>query len=382
MGNTTEHMTTAGTAPHENDFTRVVAILIPVIFALITALGFIGNILVILVILCNKAMKEGATYWLILNLAVADLFFLIICVPFTAVKYATDLWVFGDTWCRLVNYMTYVCAWASAYTLVLMCLDRLLAVVFALQLPHVRSRRNIGIAVSITWVMVFLVNIPAWMFHGLVTYEVEGIVKKSCGFLYGKVEISSRQTFQTSYFVFGFALPVLVMTILYSILIMFLAKQNISGNNRKTATQKATKRVTIIVVSVVSLFVICWLPIHIILMMANNDVYPEDTDHIALLFAANCLAYMNSCLNPILYTISSTAFRKEFKRFLCFGKLCPLHESKKAKEKKRETNLTNIATQAVDISNSNTPSDVENKSSHNGNGTPQEKSAFLKNDDP
>ena len=67
---------------------------------------------------------KNTTNLLILNLAVADLLFLLVCVPATASDYILMYWPFGLTWCRTVQYIIYVTAYVSIYTLVLMAGDR------------------------------------------------------------------------------------------------------------------------------------------------------------------------------------------------------------------------------------------------------------------
>ena len=89
---------------------------------------------------------KNTTNLLILNLAVADLLFILvrvivierervltlltgqICVPATASDYILMFWPFGLTWCRTVQYIIYVTAYVSIYTLVLMAADRLVNV--------------------------------------------------------------------------------------------------------------------------------------------------------------------------------------------------------------------------------------------------------------
>ena len=65
---------------------KVVPILVPILFSIIILVGFIGNILVVSIICLNKTMKT-TTNLLILNLAVADILFIIFCIPFTAADY-------------------------------------------------------------------------------------------------------------------------------------------------------------------------------------------------------------------------------------------------------------------------------------------------------
>ena len=80
---------------------KVVPILVPILFSIIILIGFIGNILVVLIVSFNKNMKN-TTNLLILNLAVADILFIVFCIPFTAADYyLTSAWPFGVTWCKV-----------------------------------------------------------------------------------------------------------------------------------------------------------------------------------------------------------------------------------------------------------------------------------------
>lgn len=77
---------------------KVVSIVVPIFFSVVVFIGFFGNNLVILVVTFNKQMRN-TTNLLILNLAVADLLFIVCCVPFTATSYALPHnWPFGDVW--------------------------------------------------------------------------------------------------------------------------------------------------------------------------------------------------------------------------------------------------------------------------------------------
>lgn len=85
---------------------------------------------------------RSTTNLLIINLAVADLLFVIFCVPFTATDYILPMWPFGDLWCKFVQYMIVVTCHASVYTLVLMSLDRFLAVVHPITSMSIRTEKN------------------------------------------------------------------------------------------------------------------------------------------------------------------------------------------------------------------------------------------------
>jgi len=57
----------------------------------------------------RQVLRNSGRCILLLNLALADLAFLVVCVPFTAVKYAAPSWPLGETSCRIVNYLPGPC---------------------------------------------------------------------------------------------------------------------------------------------------------------------------------------------------------------------------------------------------------------------------------
>ncbi|XP_008567997.1 PREDICTED: galanin receptor type 3 [Galeopterus variegatus] len=104
------------------------AVAVPVIFALIFLLGTVGNGLVLAVLLQpgpGAWQERGSTTDLfILNLAVADLCFILCCVPFQAAIYTLDAWLFGALVCKAVHLLIYLTMYASSFTLAAVSVDR------------------------------------------------------------------------------------------------------------------------------------------------------------------------------------------------------------------------------------------------------------------
>lgn len=76
------------------DLERIVSLVVPALFGVIFIVGLVGNGLVVLVVASNAQMRN-TTNILIINLAIADLLFIIFCVPFTAADYVLTYWPFG-----------------------------------------------------------------------------------------------------------------------------------------------------------------------------------------------------------------------------------------------------------------------------------------------
>ncbi|CAH1237848.1 KISS1R [Branchiostoma lanceolatum] len=80
---------------------------VPIVFALICVVGLAGNLLVIYVVWKYERMKSVTNYYIV-NLAVADVSFLICCVPFSAAGFATTSWHYGPFMCKFVFYFMQV----------------------------------------------------------------------------------------------------------------------------------------------------------------------------------------------------------------------------------------------------------------------------------
>uniref|UniRef100_T1IYC9 G-protein coupled receptors family 1 profile domain-containing protein n=1 Tax=Strigamia maritima TaxID=126957 RepID=T1IYC9_STRMM len=113
---------------------------------------------------------RNTTNLLIINLAIADLLFIVFCVPFTATDYVIPFWPFGLAWCKIVQYLIVVCAYTSVYTLVLMSVDRFLAVVYPVEAMAIRTERNTCLAIVAVWMVSVLCCIPWAYAHGFEEY--------------------------------------------------------------------------------------------------------------------------------------------------------------------------------------------------------------------
>ena len=107
---------------HSSTTWKPESVIISLAFSLIFLVGTVGNCLVLAVLLRNGQMKT--TNLFILNLGVADLCFIVFCVPFQATIYTLDEWVFGSFVCKVVHFIIFLTMYASIFTLVAVSLDR------------------------------------------------------------------------------------------------------------------------------------------------------------------------------------------------------------------------------------------------------------------
>ena len=349
---------------------HIIRHIVPILFGVIVLLGLVGNVLVIAVVWSNKQM-QNTTNVLIVSLAFADLLFIIFCVPFTAAGYAKTQWPFGHIWCKIVNYLIYVCAYASVWTLVLMSFDRYLAVVHPIASIRIRNRRNTYCLLVIVWSVIICGNVPILVQYNIQEYVFVIQDRSAC------INTEGSQTnliFYSFFFSFGYLIPLALICILYGFLLKRLLYGVVPGGSQRAESIRSKKRVTRMVIIVVVIFAVCWLPIQLVLLIqsAIRDFNPSISTF-AISVSANCLAYMNSCVNPILYAFLSENFRRSFIRLLCcspepFSKFEYERTNVHGREKDTKESLLNNGSKSngeAKDKNSNSASTIQMKTINN-----------------
>jgi hypothetical protein len=159
-------------ADHDVIFSFILfKIVVPTVFGIITAVGIVGNALVVYVILSKRQMRT-VTNVLLLNLAFADLCFVLIIPPMAAYALSTDTgdeqWLLGDVACRLMHYLFNVTAYVTVYTLVLVSAVRYMTVVHSVRTARLRTVPNVVGLIVCIWIVMLFVNGPV-----LSAYHVE-----------------------------------------------------------------------------------------------------------------------------------------------------------------------------------------------------------------
>jgi hypothetical protein len=282
----------------------------PSLFGAITVIGTIGNSLVIFVILSGKVMPT-VTNILLLNLAFTDIAFLLICVPFKAHKYAAESWTFGDVVCKVVQYLVYALTYVTIWSLVAVSAIRFLTVVYSNKTANIRTKRNVGVAIALIWLCSLLVNIPAMM-----AYKEKNPVP---GYTYCGMHDHAMHALLVSFFLCAYVLPLLLICAMYVRIMLYLqrAAGSSSVSSTQVRTQGRTAKACKVIIAVVLVFAISWLPFHVQVLVSLYGKLPSGAYYEAFRVLWDCMAYSNSCVNPIIYNYVSNDFRKGFREVIC-----------------------------------------------------------------
>ncbi|XP_019358665.1 PREDICTED: galanin receptor type 2 [Gavialis gangeticus] len=311
------------------------AVLLPLVYSLIFLVGTVGNALVLAVLLRNGQV-HNTTNLFILNLGVADLCFIVFCVPFQATIYTLEGWVFGPFLCKAVHFFIYLTMYASSFTLATVSLDRYLAIRYPLHSRELRTPRNGLTAICLIWGLSFIFSGPYLSYYE----EFQTANLTVCHPIW---KISQRKIMDLCTFIFSYVIPVLILSLTYVRTIRYLWT-SVDPIENMSESKKAKCKVTRMIIIVAVLFCLCWLPHHLVILCVWFGYFPLNHNTYVLRILSHLISYANSCVNPIVYALVSKHFRKGFKKIF----ICLLH--KKVANKVHVAQATNtVSTLEADL---------------------------------
>uniref|UniRef100_A0A4W3JT65 Opioid receptor, delta 1a n=1 Tax=Callorhinchus milii TaxID=7868 RepID=A0A4W3JT65_CALMI len=289
-----------------------IAIAITALYSVVSVLGLIGNFLVMYLIVRYTKMKTATNIY-IFNLALADAL-ATSTLPFQSAKYLMETWPFGELLCKTVMSIDYYNMFTSIFTLTMMSVDRYIAVCHPIKALDFRTPLKAKIINVCVWILSSAVGVPVMVMA--VTKNEEHApyrVIETCILKFPGPTRYWNNVTKICVFIFAFVVPVLVITICYGLMIMRLKSVRLlSGSKEK---DRNLRRITRMVLVVVAIFIICWTPIHIFVIIKTLvKINPTPLVTASWHFCI-ALGYTNSCLNPVLYAFLDENFKRCFREF-------------------------------------------------------------------
>uniref|UniRef100_A0A8C6TKR7 G-protein coupled receptors family 1 profile domain-containing protein n=1 Tax=Neogobius melanostomus TaxID=47308 RepID=A0A8C6TKR7_9GOBI len=275
-----------------------------VCYSIVILLGVPGNAVVVWV--TGFCMPHSVTSLWFLNLALADLL-CCLSLPLLMVPLAhDDHWPFGSLGCPIIKGVFYLMMYCSVLQLVIISVDRYLLVTKPVWCQNKRRPRAAACVCVLVWCFALIGSIPQFVFYKETHASLN---KKECAMSF----LTSPHAPWLVYsfrFLLGFALPFLVIAACH----WKVYKRAESGLSRGNRNKRTLKIIAAVIVS----FFCCWIPLHIVDFILLGT--PRHANNRPKVFFAHtlalCLAYVNSCLNPLLYVCLGRGFKDRMNRSL------------------------------------------------------------------
>ncbi|CAF0932325.1 unnamed protein product [Adineta steineri] len=286
------------------------------VLIIICICGVIGNAIVLGVGVLKQNYKKNVTNCYIMNLAITDLFFLLISVPFTTYLGAIQVWSFGQFVCKMHIYIAHVLLQATCYTLAAMSIDRYLNIVHEMWYRKYRKSKYAQIICLFIWIVSLVFMFPYEYF-----LHVNNEKNNQSSHASNCIVQDGDSLFSSCIFTLGFyyVLPLLIIGICYLRVLMYVRRsgyrmvKRLSGVPRQSIELKS-RRVQRMLLALTLAFALCWLPIHVLEFLSCSQLLSPlfHLQHYYTLemirAVAHALSYFNSCLNPFLYASLNKSF--------------------------------------------------------------------------
>ncbi|XP_039084250.1 C-C chemokine receptor type 1-like [Hyaena hyaena] len=291
--------------------------LLPPLYSLVFIIGLVGNVLVLLVLMQYKRLKSMTSIYL-LNLAISDLLFLF-TLPFWIDYKLKDDWIFSDGTCKLLSGLYYIGLYSEIFFIILMTVDRYLAIVHAVFALQVRTVLFGILSSALAWVLAILAAVPGFYFSRI-QWE---FFHTTCSLHFPPENLKAWKRFQALKLnMLGLVLPLLVMIICYTEIIRILLRRP----NEKKA--KAVRLIFVIMI----VFFLFWTPYNLaMLVSAFQDTFFTDecrqSKQLDLAIqVTEVIAYTHCCVNPVIYAFVGERFRKYLRQL--FHRVLAVHLAK------------------------------------------------------
>ncbi|XP_013034031.3 proteinase-activated receptor 3-like [Anser cygnoides] len=276
---------------------------LPALYSVVLLVALPANAVACWVLVVNFRRCSSSLF--LLNLASADLLFVLL-LPFKICYHLLgNHWLFGDYLCRATVALFYGNMYGSILFLTCIGLERYISVVHPFVLKGSRwTWGRAGICVGI-WLLVGLGVSPLLFYPQTKHSSLLNIT--TCHDVLGKDE----QKFFDSYFLslvgLGFGVPFVLMTISYSCILA-----------RLLAKHRNYRHVVCVLAVVFLVFILCFTPSNVLLFIHYllQDTVCSNTAYIWYALALAFSAF-NNCFDPFIYFYVSRDFRGWLRNSCC-----------------------------------------------------------------
>ena len=289
--------------------------------SLVLVVSLAGNSAIGVIVCKTPSLRKPINY-LIMNMAMSDLIFPLILIPWQLVSLYTSPaghWLIGgplgQALCKLVVYLPMVSYSVSSQSLVLIAVDRFVAVMFPLRSPVFSRRVPFPFVITATWIIALAFYLPFLIIAKVFEFNGGSIY---CSMFSG--EITSWHIAAPIIHYIIIVITIVLLVILYSIIVIKLNLQARPGEQSNNAEQKRARRnrkVLRMACAIVLAYSLCYLPMLTTGFM--SWLFPKimfSCLFFKFLFFVGFMYHVNCAVNPIICLIFSTNYRQGLKRLL------------------------------------------------------------------
>ena len=298
----------------------------------ILLVSFIGNTFLVVVIYKNKKLRKSVNYF-VFNMAVSDLLTPLTIMPIQIVaiisgSYSWKVdrpWILGNILCKLSYFLPDVSLLVSIECLLLISLDRFVAVVFPLRAKLISSRFRLT-SIVCTWIIAI-----AFHAHYFYTFKLFPNGNESyCNLHWGPAfnHDETHKKYVTASFITFILVPICLLAVAYGTIMCTLKTKFKKSELRLSCHQhhrdQQLRSIVRMSVAIMMAFVFCMIP-QLVYMFTRaflwdwNEVPPICVFRTVIPFIATFMLHSWSAINPCICFAFNRNYRNSLKRMLSFS---------------------------------------------------------------
>ncbi|KAI7799804.1 probable G-protein coupled receptor 132b [Triplophysa rosa] len=279
-----------------------------VLYIMVFIIGLPANLVTVYLTFHQVCRKNFLGIYL-LSLSVCDLTYLFTLPVWAVYVNENHVWPWSSMACKVTGFVFFNNMYISIFLLCCISIDRYVAVVHAIESRGLRHKRVAALIVFSVYLVVGLGHLPVFMMR-------EGDAAEGSRRCFEPGQNTATVTgFNYARFCIGFCGPLAIL--------IFTNRAILTNVQASTGLQPHQKvKVRYLAVAVVALFLICFAPYHIILLIrAVTYHFPElqkechFEHHVYTPYQISLgLSTVNSAINPFLYVLSSNNIHEEVRK--------------------------------------------------------------------
>nr|XP_046262819.1 teleost multiple tissue opsin 3a [Scatophagus argus] len=296
------------------DLSRTGHTVVAVCLGFILVVGILSNFLVLLIFAKFRSLWTPINL-ILLNISLSDILVCVFGTPFSFAASLHGRWLIGEHGCKWYGFANSLFGIVSLVSLSLLSYERYTTVLRSSKVD-ISDFRKAWFCVGGSWLYSLLWTLPPFM--GWSSYGPEG-PGTTCS-----VQWHLRSATSISYvlclFIFCLLLPLLLMVYSYGRILVAIRRV---GKINLLAAQRREQHILVMVLSMVSCFIVCWMPYGIMALMATFGRSGLVTPMASVV--PSVLAKFSTVVNPVIYVFFNNQFYRCFVAFLkCSGEPQPV----------------------------------------------------------
>lgn len=279
--------------PQMNDNFRQMCVI--VMFTMIFIISLFGNMFVVWASIRERRTRSTVNVF-IGNLAVSDLLMTIFNIPMAASRLIRPDWIFGAIFCQFNAFLQSVFIYVSTLSMTYIAIDRYQAI----SRPMSEKLAPPHTIISIIWLMAGIFSIPFGISYEYSESKVPWQTTPAGLCNYTPDDIQRRWIGVATFFL-QFAIPLVLMVVLYSRIAITMSKDPIGASTREqqqNIRSRAKKNTIIMLVLVAGVFTACWMPFNVYYLLDDFKSAPDD---LTWRIGVTWIAFSSVCYNPFIY---------------------------------------------------------------------------------